>query len=365
VGNSNDTDEIGDTTLSNHLFFDNFLTNLPGILAGTDASILASALRDKNVPAIIVGAGPSLDKQIPLLLQSNVEKTSAIISTDAAYIPLLYAGILPDFVVTTDPQPSTQTYLNTPERRPILVYEGGCNPAVVNFFDRRLSMFAWGSVSSAITRAINPDKPVTQVAGWGSVLNMAVGVSEMMGFNPIILVGADLAFTDGRFYCSRFPGSPALQLIVPIADLHGQLTHSNLLFVSYAKWLEAQLINYQSTIINSTEGGILRLKRNIPLKAVIDRYCKRPFTISFKIPAEDSTRNAGLFTTWKAALLDDLACIEAAIAAAPDTDINTNEAVQKRVTTWLTIRHLSVEDYTVPGFYNSISWLRERVQCLN
>ena len=68
----------------------NIIQKNPGVVALTQ--------KFKGVPAIIVGAGPSLDKNINLL--GRAQGHSLILASDAALKPLLSQGVLPSVVVS-------------------------------------------------------------------------------------------------------------------------------------------------------------------------------------------------------------------------------------------------------------------------
>ncbi len=77
----------------------NTLKNLPAIASEGDVDALKGAFTD--VPAIVVGAGPSLDRNLDLLRRAS--SRSIIIAVDTALRPLLTAGIVPHVVVAVDP----------------------------------------------------------------------------------------------------------------------------------------------------------------------------------------------------------------------------------------------------------------------
>ena len=74
------------TTLRfNDLWKQNFQANRNAILK--NPGIVALTQKLKEIPAIIVGAGPSLDKNINLLIRA--QEHSLILASDAALKPLL------------------------------------------------------------------------------------------------------------------------------------------------------------------------------------------------------------------------------------------------------------------------------------
>ncbi|MFW6182139.1 MAG: 6-hydroxymethylpterin diphosphokinase MptE-like protein, partial [Spirochaetota bacterium] len=90
-----------------------------------------------GVPAVVLGAGPSLECCVDLLREARREVV--LIASDTVLLPLLRWGILPDFVVTVDPQ-----YVNSlslcaarpllaetarEDRAPLLVADPAVHPA--------------------------------------------------------------------------------------------------------------------------------------------------------------------------------------------------------------------------------------------
>ena len=61
----------------------------------------------KGRPMVLVSAGPSLDKQLPLLKKIYEEKLFIIGAVGTAVKPLLKAGIEPHFLSIIDPNPAT------------------------------------------------------------------------------------------------------------------------------------------------------------------------------------------------------------------------------------------------------------------
>lgn len=84
------------------IWMQNFALNLPKMRA-TDQSLRSIASPDvKKIPAIVIGAGPSvfLNKHLALLAKSDFK--GEIIATDKMLIPSLTAGIKVNYVVSVD-----------------------------------------------------------------------------------------------------------------------------------------------------------------------------------------------------------------------------------------------------------------------
>lgn len=175
----------------------NTLRNARAIAAEGDAAALAGV--GVGVPAIVVGAGPSLDRNLPDI--ATYRDRALIIAADTSLRPLLSAGVHPDLVVALDPTETNARHLTDlpPCPNTYLVAEGSLDPEALPHFAGRTFFFnvsdhhPWPWLRSlGIGRG--------RLRAWGSVLTTAFDLSLVMGCNPILFAGADLAFTGGRPY---------------------------------------------------------------------------------------------------------------------------------------------------------------------
>lgn len=183
----------------------NTLRNLPAIAAEGDVTALKGAFTD--LPAIVVGAGPSLDRNLDLLRRASTR--SIIIAVDTALRPLLAAGIVPHVVVAVDPSELNARHLrDLPDASGVwFVAEGSLDSSVLAPF-----------VNRTFTFRVSQHEPWpwldTQGAGrgtlraWGSVLTTAFDLACEMGCGPIVFAGADLAYSRGLQYCRNTTYEP-------------------------------------------------------------------------------------------------------------------------------------------------------------
>src|SRR5512145_3078123 len=116
------------------IFLDNFVKNL--LKAARAPGIAKFAGKFSGIPAVIVSAGPSLDKNIHEL--RGWEQNALILSTDTALKPLLAAGIEPHFVLTGDPSPVNYRHIQGAQApHSFLVAEATAYPAVFGEFEGR------------------------------------------------------------------------------------------------------------------------------------------------------------------------------------------------------------------------------------
>jgi len=118
----------------------NTIRNIPVIAGSADVSALDDAFT--NVPAVVVAAGPSLDRNIAEL--RRIRGRALIIAVDTALRPLLEAGIAPELVVAIDPSEVNGRHLrNLPDPgQTWLVGEGSLEPAAFEQFSGRTFTFS-------------------------------------------------------------------------------------------------------------------------------------------------------------------------------------------------------------------------------
>ncbi len=270
----------------------NIILNFPQIMDNPPFRHLLGAFSGR--PAIIVSAGPSLEKNVQLL--AEIEDRALIIAVDTATKPLLAAGITPHVVVTGDPQEANSrhlrgvdlpdTYLIAEPQSPIASLTGWRGPKFICTFHD--NMMQW------IDRVLG-DRG--RVLVWGSVAVMAYDVAVKLGADPIVFIGQDLSFPGGRTYAGGtfFETEDKMDLtvealtkagtsLIDMVDIYGNTVQTNKQMFSYFNFLKNRFLAPEvqdRTIINATEGGILKSPRVtvMTLREAIDQYMASPLGV--------------------------------------------------------------------------------------
>lgn len=253
----------------------NTIENLPVLARTSDVARLARAA--EGTPAVIAGAGPSLDGAYAAL--AAVRDRVILVAADTALRPLLAAGIEPDAAVAVDPGEANARHLlglpATP--RTVLVSEGCLDPRVLRAWAPRLFTFKvsahhpWPWLEAhGLTRHLLP--------AWGSVVTSAFELALHLGCNPIVFVGLDLAFTRGQPYCRgvtfeeewteacawgvplprQWAGMLARWPAVTLPEVSGGETRSAPHLVAFRDWLVSRAARAAGRrILNATGAGIL------------------------------------------------------------------------------------------------------------
>ena len=252
----------------------NTLRNLPAIASEGNAAALARLF--SGIPAIVVGAGPSLDANLAAL--RDLRDCALVIAVDTAVRPLLAAGIRPHLVVSVDPSEANGRHLNDlPDARDLwLVAEGSLTPSVFPQFKGRTFIYKVSNHEPWPWLAEHGADCV-KLRTWGSVLTTAFDVAGRSGCNPIVFAGADLAYTDGLQYCRNtvyepdwraFPTNAEraaefakyLQIRPHVThrDIRGGATITTPHFIQFRDWIVAHAGSVAPRrVINGTGAGIL------------------------------------------------------------------------------------------------------------
>lgn len=151
--------------------------------------------------AVIVAAGPSLDQHLPLLEERRDEVV--VIAIGQTTKTLSVAGIRPHLVhVLESRNVSHQLTEGTVSEDLNVVLFPDCHPAIFDV-PTRSTFVATPSLSPMGNWIAQARGDERFVIGGGTVAQGAVGLADMMGVERILLIGQDLAFTDGRTYAKN------------------------------------------------------------------------------------------------------------------------------------------------------------------
>ena len=146
----------------------------------------------RDIPTFIVGAGPSLDKNIDELKRAKGK--GFIIACDTAVRPLLAHGIVPDLYVLVDGlKPVHLIKAEGTETIPLLTSV----TATYGFLDQNKAIKIFYNENELLVNKLfyqNGKSLATMPCG-GSVATSAFAFAYLIGMKNIVLVGQDLALT--------------------------------------------------------------------------------------------------------------------------------------------------------------------------
>ena len=176
----------------NQVWQRNFLRNQEVIQKNPGVIALKNRFRD--IPCIVVGAGPSLDKNIRYLRKAC--ERAVILCCDAALKPLLSHGIVPHFVLVLDPQEEIARFLsNVPQKGITLVVPTIVHPNILELWKEEILFF--NKFAPDIPTLVEIQKMVPQIGiltPGGTVLSVTYDLAFQAGCNPILFAGQDLSY---------------------------------------------------------------------------------------------------------------------------------------------------------------------------
>lgn len=288
------------------------LQNLPVIAREGDTAALDR--RFAGIPAVIVGAGPSLDRHLSEL--KRLSDRCLIVAADTALAPLGTAGITAPVVVGVDPSEWNARHLAAPRHvdHTWLVAEGSLHPSVFARFAGRTFTFEvsghepWPWFRThGLTRG--------RLRAWGSVITSAFDLALRLGCDPIVFAGLDLAFTGGQTYCRHTAHEEiwgqwiaagdtwdnvwaylvSQQPQQTMADLRGQPALTTPYLVAFRNWLVEQIAAAPQprTFVNATGAGLLygpRITQSTLTEVLASRPSLAPGMIGQRLAAAHHAR---------------------------------------------------------------------------
>ncbi len=279
----------------NDLWKQNFQANRNAIQK--NPGVIALARKFKEVPAIIVGAGPSLDKNINLL--GRAQGHSMILASDASLKPLLLQGILPSMVISLDPQEEVAKFFQGVSHRGMtLIAPSIIHPRVLDLWEGNVIFFHKHAPDIPVLVEIANQIPaIGRLTPGGSVLSIGYDLAFQSGANPIIFTGQDLSYPKKKTH-SRDSEDENIGLsdtiekqrenIVYETDVNGR-SLPTLKSMSVSKqWFDWAFTTWKrpgpTTIINSSEAGILTEHCSLmPLSEAIFKYCNKKINVEWAI----------------------------------------------------------------------------------
>lgn len=252
---------------------ENVYNNLVPIISSPGVKELFS--RFENVPGIVVAAGPSLNKNVRLLAEAKGKML--IIAVDTAMRVLMKEGITPDLVVTIDPEPLTSKLWEEVKSAGFgIVFEAGVHHWIPNNVDGRFfaarcnhyPMLVW-------LESVFPEKGQLKLGP--STASVAFNLAYKMGLRPIVMVGQDLAFSEGLTHARDTMFGKEVKLgesPVEVEGYYGGKVMTSWPLHSMLQWFETHIRSLEDCmVINATEGGAnIRGTARMALKEVIARF---------------------------------------------------------------------------------------------
>ncbi|EHU3837835.1 motility associated factor glycosyltransferase family protein [Campylobacter coli] len=283
---------IRDSGLNSNLSFQSyfhFLQNIPSMLESIPFQRILSQRKNKFDNAIVVSAGPSLAKQLPLL--KACQDKAVIFCADGALSMLEKEGIVPDYVTNLDFTDLAMKFFQNKENKTSLnILSCATHPNVARSLNAENCMIVLRNKALYQRFNLNDFGYIdtgTHVSHFSYTLALA------LGFKNIIMIGQDLAFDEegnshskGFDFGEKFSGEENIdKLKVPAYGGKGEvLTH--ITWNDYRIKLEYLFAcnDQKAKFYNATEGGArINFTEELSFKECCEKLLTK-FKPKFELP---------------------------------------------------------------------------------
>lgn len=267
----------------------NMFANAPFLLDAYKTKQLTEVI-PRDMPAIVVAAGPSLNKNIDELKRAKGK--AFIIAVDTAIKPLLKKGIIPDMFAIVDGKKPIELVQNEEVKKIPLLTSISASHDVLEYHTGMKFFYNEGDIYINSMFFMN-GKILEPLACGGSVATAAFALAFMVGINTVILVGQDLALTgnkthaDGTFEEKMEEIDTSNCIMVP-GNVDDKVP-TRMDFKLYLDWYNEYIkecIEYRNNfrVINATEGGAkIENTEIMSLKEAIDKECVKEVNIQERL----------------------------------------------------------------------------------
>ena len=272
----------------------NVANNLPAYLATPPIDVLKG--RFAGCPGILVAAGPSLRKHLDLL--GTLQGRAVTCCVQTVFKTLLARNIVPNFVTSLDYSEISKRFFEGVEdfRGVHLVAEPKASHHTVDAYRGSVSLLDNGFARMCLGDDLAGRQGVRAGA---TVAHLAFYLLEYLGCNPIILVGQDLAFSEGLYYApgvathevwqaelNRYNSLEMMEwlrvarqrnILRPATDVHGNAVYTDDTMLTYLLQFERDFAACRAAVIDATEGGMPKRGTEVmTLAAAAERFCSQP-----------------------------------------------------------------------------------------
>lgn len=240
----------------------------------------------KNKPAILVAAGPSLNEEIENIRYIKENGLAYIFSVGSAINTLIYNDIYPHVACTYDPTVNNQkVFAKVKERNikdiPMIFGSSVGYETLIDYPGDKYHMITSQDTVSSYFLKNKDEKTVYIVQDAPSIAVVTLQLLYQLGFNPIILVGQNLAYkgrkrhSEGVYY-SKEVTKEEMEKGIWVKDVYGNEVLTNEGYDSMRKQMEMYIKKWSNMkVINTTKAGVhIEGTSFMELNKVIDEYLK-------------------------------------------------------------------------------------------
>jgi len=231
-----------------------------------------------DVPAIVIAAGPSLQKNMEQLKRAKGKAYLFVVDRILDYV--LDEGLEPDFIVTIDPIKPIEYFTKRTNIKIPLLCELVANWEVLDCHKGRKIVFGCNPYFTKMYECL--DKTSPQLMTGASVATAAFAACVQLGFKRIVLVGQDLAY-DGEI---THAGGIAEKISNPgdvmVEGIGDEQVRTRRDWYAFLNWFKDMITIYKDVEVIDAKDKGAKIQGAIvmPLKEVVDNYCTREIPIN-------------------------------------------------------------------------------------
>ena len=249
----------------------NLFKNEENIKSGHKLVELQNRLKD--MPCVVVGAGPSLDLNKHLL--KAAKNRAFIICVDTA-LEAIKDIVIPDAVIAMESRPELLKFIDLKVTKDIILFtELTITPELPKKWKGPVFWFTAGFAGAGIVgdnleQTFNNHKPIGRILSGGCVGNGGFAIAkEILNCDPIILVGMDCGwYNHEQHHTAGIKQDPGqTQVEFADEDIYGGHIYTTDVFRGYRYWIEGVVRtknpatgrqDCEGIFINATEGGAIQ-----------------------------------------------------------------------------------------------------------
>lgn len=225
---------------------------------------------NQDTPVVIIGAGPSLRKNIKYLHRAKGHML--LVAVDRALVTLSKEGIIPDIIVDID---SLVAFSKGQEEYRDVPYMCSVSTGRESFDWNRGEKIIVPNGTWAYELMEKAGISNEPFSSFGSVAIVAFGIFVMLETKNIIFVGQDLAYSeDGNSHAEGLEAGSESEQIYMLSGYYGKSVASRHDWFMFWKWYQQNIPKLKDTrVINATEGGAhIPGTVQMSLREVVDKF---------------------------------------------------------------------------------------------
>jgi len=243
--------------------------NIGRLLELPDLTRMAGLYRGR--PALVIGAGPSLDQSLPILAAMNPRRLLTIAAA-SALAPMARFGLAPDLALALEAKDESRQLTAANPGRTLLAAASTAHP---NHFTNQPGCKALFHLLPWLPKALGQGLPL---ANGGHVTSAAFTLALVWGCDPIVMVGQDLAYSQGRSHAQGRVGGddqPGAQCR-EVAAIGGGMVETSVVMAGYIGWYReaaaflAQKKNGPRLVNATAQGAWLSGFEHLDLATILD-----------------------------------------------------------------------------------------------